>query len=148
MKGDAEQQAFMDRANQMVEDMASWELHEFDIHGIMPDKVACSACWLDGTEPQPEHVIFVLCPRPSSMMAIYRAKPDLRHSEPGDDDGLLYKDTSAIADHTAMVEVVTHLVKAYHERGRHRWEGDGQGPEASTTEDATNGTAEAGDPAQ
>lgn len=146
MNGDAEQKAFMDRVNKMVEEMDSWEHKELDIHGAVPDVAACSACWIDGTKPPPEHVVIVLCPRPTAMMAIYRAKPDLLHSEPGEDDGLLYKDTSALADHTAMVRVVTHVVKVYHEIGRHRWEGDGQGPEASTTEDATNGTAEAGDP--
>ena len=100
-----------ERVDWAIEEIKKWPDREFAILDQLPGPCLCPECYLDGTDPQGDHYVFVLCPRATGFLVVYRQKDKLQNQPVGESDGKLHPDTKAAMDSTAMAQTVMGLIE-------------------------------------
>lgn len=120
-----------ERVEWALKQIEEWPDKEFDIHGLLPGPCLCTECYLDGTDPQGDHWVLVLCPRATGFMTVYRQKDKLRNEPVGESDGKLHPDTKYAMDATAMAQTVMGLIQNIYKKREQadKAEGDRNGHE-------------------
>ncbi|MCH7890849.1 MAG: hypothetical protein IH921_05030 [Gemmatimonadetes bacterium] len=107
---DAYARELREQVDWALKELEKWPDKEYAILDQMPGPCLCPECYLDGTDPQGDHWVIVLCPRATGFMTVYRQKDKLRNKPVGEPDGKLHPDTKYAMDATAMPQTIMGLI--------------------------------------
>lgn len=104
----SEQEAFKKQLEEQGEKLRNWPEAEKAFQEQWPGEALCPICYLRDRDPQPNHLMILICPDPGAYLASYRWNEEAH--------ALTRAQTYAV-DQSAMEKTVVGAVEIYMDRG-------------------------------